>query len=64
MTSATNIAKALSPEISEDTRTVCIYCGDEGNMDNYGIHCGEPGAMLTRAEYLEYTGEDYFSDEG
>lgn len=49
-------------EIAKDTRLVCIYCGHEGSDDTYLIHCGEPGALMTRQEYLDYCGYDYFAD--
>ena len=52
----------IAPEIRNDERTVCIFCGSEAYSD-YGYHCGEYGAIMSRAEYYEYTGEDYFSDE-
>lgn len=52
----------ISKEILTDTRLVCVYCGHEGSDDEYRIHCGEPEALMTRLEYLEYLGEDYFAD--
>lgn len=63
MTSAINIARIISNEIKDDTRTVCIYCGCEGDEGDINYHCGEAWAFLTRAEYLEYTGEDHFAEE-
>jgi hypothetical protein len=62
MVSAINFQKVVSREILNDTRTVCIYCGCESVAGDVNIHCGEAGAFLTRAEYLEYTGEDHFAD--
>ena len=61
MASATSIAIALSSKIVDDTRTVCIYCFCEGEAGDFNVHCGEAGAFLTRAEYLEYTGVDHFA---
>lgn len=52
---------SITEEIKNDPRSVCIFCGHEAESD-FGYHCGELGAILTRAEYFEYTGEDYFAD--
>ncbi len=51
----------ISDAIRNDLRSVCIFCGHEAEND-YGFHCGEYGAIMTRAEYYEYTGEDFFAD--
>ena len=58
-----NSKQVLSQEILNDTRTVCIFCGCEGYVGDFNAHCGEAGAFLTRAEYINYTGEDHFADE-
>lgn len=49
-------------EIAKDTRLVCIFCGHEGSDDVSLYHCGEYGALMTRKDYLEYMGYDYFAD--
>lgn len=49
-------------EMKADSRGVCIFCMDERTVDTYSFCCGEYGSVLSRAEYFEYTGEDYFAD--
>lgn len=56
----TKAEKAI--EIAKDTRLVCVFCGHEGSDDMYLYHCGEYGALMTRKDYLEYMGYDYFAE--
>ncbi len=53
----------ITPEIANDTRMVCVFCTKECSDENYGYCCGEAGAALTRAEFIEYMGFDYFSEQ-
>jgi hypothetical protein len=46
-----------------DTRLVCVFCMHESNDSDYRYCCGEYGAVMTRHEYYEYSGEDYFADD-
>lgn len=50
-------------EMKNDTRGVCVFCSTEKSYDSYSYCCGEYGSVLSRAEYFEYTGEDFFADE-
>lgn len=58
---ATKTVIRMTEDIRNDSRSVCVFCCHEAE-DDYGFHCGEYGAIMTRAEYYEYTGEDFFAD--
>lgn len=53
----------ITPSIANDTRMVCVFCTIESSDDLTRYCCGEYGAVLTRAEFLDYMGYDFFADE-
>lgn len=59
-----NSVLTLTDTVENDSRAVCIFCMSEipSAYENFGIHCGEAGAVMSRAEYIRYTGNDYFAD--
>jgi hypothetical protein len=60
---ASNVELVDVRAMKSDNRLVCVFCMNESSDSDYRYCCGEYGAVMTRHEYYEYCGEDYFADE-